>query len=127
MIHDRWHEREARRAVLPRLRQSYIVAHAHQFKGTEMAKMTKTQLIDAIADGTQTTTILDPFGQTVSVVSKDIVSGAVLQNDAIVQFVERLFDHGGLNGLYRGLSIFLVHALENFFIGKLLVRCESEE
>ena len=40
----------------------------------------------AIADGTQTTTVIDQFGQTVSVVSKDIVSGATLQRDVYGNF-----------------------------------------
>lgn len=45
---------EARCVVLPLPKQSYIVARAHQIQRIpDMAKMTKTQLIDAIAEGTQ--------------------------------------------------------------------------
>lgn len=40
----------------------------------------------AIVDGTQTTTILDTFGHTVSVTAKDIASGATLQQDTYGNF-----------------------------------------
>ena len=40
----------------------------------------------AIVDGTQTSTVIDAFGQKVSVTVQDIVSGAVLQNDVYSNF-----------------------------------------
>jgi len=40
----------------------------------------------AIVDGTQTTTIIDPYGQTVSVTAQDIASTATLQNDVYGNF-----------------------------------------